>query len=139
MLELTTLVAEVSLIHFLTQANLPVRVFEEHQVTSILILEVITDDDLLGWGLTARQRSRFYKHLKRWQQMRDHVVSQNLWDEMKDEIYSNGITSRGQLKRSLCNNALQCSNRQQLITSLAQKLKQQRIFRQLEWGLYGGD
>ena len=50
MLEIATLLAEVSLVHFLTQANLPVLVFEEHQVTSILILEVITDDDLLGWG-----------------------------------------------------------------------------------------
>ena len=135
MLELTTFVAEVSLVHFLTQAKLPVRVFEEHQVTGILILEVITDDDLLGWGLTTRERTRFFKHLKRWQQMRDHVVSENLWDEMKDEIYSNGVTSCEQLKHSLCNNALQCSNRQQLITSLTQILKQQRIFRQLEWGL----
>jgi hypothetical protein len=65
MLELTTFVAEVSLVHFLTQANLPVRVFEEHQVTGILILEVITDDDLLGWGLSPRQRTRFFKHLKK--------------------------------------------------------------------------
>jgi hypothetical protein len=138
MLELTTFVAEVSLVHFLTQANLPVRVFEEHQVTGILILEVITDDDLLGWGLSPRQRTRFFKHLKKWQKMRDHVVTQNLWDEMKDEIYSNGITSCEQLKHSLCNNTLQCSNRQQLITSLTQILKQQRIFRQLEWGLNGG-
>jgi len=135
MLELTSVVAEVSLVHFLTQANLPVRVFEAHQVTGILLLEVITDDDLLGWGLTTRERIRFFKHLKRWQQMRDHVVSENLWDEMKDEIYSNGVTSCEQLKHLLCNNALQCSNRQQLITSLTQMLKQQRIFRKLDWGL----
>ena len=52
----------------------------------IQVAEVVTTEDLLGWNFTPRQCARFFKWLNKWQKMRDHLVSKDIWDEMKDKI-----------------------------------------------------
>ena len=84
---------EVGLDHLLSRAKLPASVFAEHHVINTQVAEVATVEDLLGWGFTPQQCARFFKWLNSWQKMRDHVISQNLWDELKDEIERTGICS----------------------------------------------
>jgi len=125
---------EVGLVHLLNRANLPANIFAENHVINTQVAEVATVEDLLGWGFTQRECARFFKWLNSWQKMRS-VISQNLWDEMKDEIGRTGICSCEQLKRELCSGALQCSTKEQLNKSLDRELKKQRTMKRLQWGL----
>ena len=126
---------EVGLTHLLIRANLPVSVFAEHHVINTQVAGVATVEDLLGWGFTQRECARFFKWLNSWQKMRNHVISQNLWDELKDEIERTGICSCEQLKRELGSGALQCSAKEQLNKSLGRELKKQRALKRLQWDL----
>lgn len=126
---------EVGLVHLLDKANLSVSAFKEHHVLNIQVAEVVTTEDLLGWTFTSRQCARFFKYLNKWQQMRDHVVSQNLWDEMKNEIERTGICSCEQLKEGLCSASLQCSVKEQMVKSLCREIKKHRAMTRLTWNL----
>jgi len=114
---------EVGLVHLLKRANLPPKVFAENHVINTQVAEVVTAEDLLGWGFTQEECASFFKWLKRWQKMRDHIISQNLWDEMKDEIERTGIGSCEQLKHALGSASLQCSAKERLNKSLSCELK----------------
>ena len=126
---------DVGLAQLLIRANLPVSVFAEHHVINTQVAEVATVEDLLGWGFTQRECARFFKWLNSWQKMRVHVISQNLWDELKDEIERTGICSCEELKQELRSASLQCSTKEQLIKSLDRELKKQRALKRLQWEL----
>lgn len=126
---------EVGLVHLLNQSNLPVSVFEENHVLNIQVAEVVTTEDLLEWNFTPRQCACFFKCLNKWQKMRDHLISQDIWDEMKDNIEQTGICSCEQLKRELCSTSLQCSIKEQLNKSLGREIKNHRAMARLQWDL----
>ena len=117
---------EVGFSSLLNQANLPMSAFAQHHVINAQVAEVVTEQDLLEWGLTPAQCARFFKHLKMWQKMREQVVSQNLWDEIKGELNSVGVCSCEQLATALVNDEVQCSNKEGMLKSLTGEIKKHR-------------
>jgi hypothetical protein len=130
------LIVEEWFVHLLNQANLPVSVFKKYHVINAQVAGVITDEKLIKWDFSQKQRLRFFKHLKRWQQLRDHIVSENLWDEIKDKLSSTGICSCQQLKKALCNDSFDVGcNKELLHNSLVIEIKRQKLERCLNWEL----